>query len=144
MIKGEIHAVCASPERGTAKERISEGILVEGRGLSGDAHFGFYKRHVSLLALERIEALNEEAGIGAVPGSFAENITTRGVDLSAVPVGAEARLGSARIRITGRGKPEHGPGDYSFHGHAPLAREGLFAEVVESGHIAEGDEIVFG
>jgi MOSC domain-containing protein YiiM len=34
------------------------------------------------------------------------------------------------------------PGDYSFHGFALPAKEGIFAEVIESGHIAGGDTIV--
>jgi hypothetical protein len=40
-----------------------------------------------------------------------------------------------------RGKPEHGPGDYAFHGVALLAKEGIFAEVIESGYVGEADAV---
>jgi len=143
MIKGKVIAVCASPERGAGKHRVSEGVLIEGMGLSGDAHFGFRRRQVSLLSYERILAADADLDIDAAPGDFAENITTLGMNLSLVRLGSEAIIGTAKIRILERGKPEHGPGDYSFQGVALLAKEGLFAEVIESGCVAEGDDIVF-
>ncbi|HLA28821.1 MAG TPA: hypothetical protein VJZ49_13110 [Syntrophales bacterium] len=46
-----------------------------------------------------------------------------------------------KLRVVERGKPEHGPGDYSFHGVALLAKEGIFAEVIKSGYIVEADTI---
>ena len=35
---GKIRAVCISREKGTPKENVGSGMLVEGFGLEGDAH----------------------------------------------------------------------------------------------------------
>jgi predicted Fe-Mo cluster-binding NifX family protein len=77
----------------------------------------------------------------AYPVDIAENIMTTGIDSSAAIVGAQITIGAVKLRIVERGKPEHGPGDYSFYGVALLAEEGIFTEVIESGYIAEGDTI---
>ena len=50
-------------------------------------------------------------------------------------------IGTVKFRVMERGKPEYGPGDYSFLGFALLAKEGIFAEVIESGYLVEGDTI---
>jgi MOSC domain-containing protein YiiM len=133
--------ICSSTSRGTGKSMIKETILIAGHGLSGDAHAGPGRRQVSLLAWEDVLAANKNNGIHAGSGDFAENIMTKGFDLTTIPIGAELRMGGSEIRITEKGKPEHKPTDYSFKGIALLAKKGLFAEVIESGHIHQGDEI---
>jgi len=85
--------------------------------------------------------VNGEKNLAAGPGGFAENITTMGIDWSAATIGSLITIGAVQLRIVERGKPEHGPEDYSFHGVALLAKEGIFAEVIESGCIVEGDTI---
>jgi MOSC domain-containing protein YiiM len=37
----------------------------------------------------KVEQLNREQGLGAMPGSFAENLTTRGFDTSRLAVGRD-------------------------------------------------------
>jgi len=140
-LNGKIYAVCVGKKRSVPKERVKAGFIRAGHGLEGDAHAGPSRRQISLLAWERVVAVNGETNLGAVPGDFAENITTTGIDWSAVPVGSLIGIGTVEIRVVERGKPEHGPGDYSFHGLALLAKEGIFAEVIESGYIVEGDTI---
>ena len=141
MLAGKIMAICMSGTRGVKKSRVTDGILIAGHGLSGDAHAGPGRRQVSLLAFEDVVAINAQRGIGAGYGDFAENIITVGIDLEMIPVGARIHIGGAIIRITERGKPEHKPTDYNFKGIALLAQKGLFAEVVESGAIHDGDSI---
>ena len=140
-LNGKIYAVCVGEKRSVPKVRVKAGFIRAGHGLEGDAHAGSGRRQTSLLAWERVVAVNGETNLGAVPGDFAENITTTGIDWSAVTVGSLIEVGTVKLRIVERGKPEHGPGDYSFHGVALLAKEGIFAEVIESGYIAEGDTI---
>ena len=49
----EIVAVCRSERKGERKQDVGSGLLIEGRGLEGDAHAG-PGREVSLLALASI------------------------------------------------------------------------------------------
>ncbi|MBI4634522.1 MAG: MOSC domain-containing protein [Deltaproteobacteria bacterium] len=140
-MSGKVYAICVGKKRSIAKERVKAGFIRAGYGLDGDVHAGSGRRQIGLLALERIIAVNGENELNAVPGDFAENITTIGIDWSAATIGSLIGIGTVKLRIVERGKPEHGPGDYSFHGVALLAKEGIFAEVIESGYIVEGDAI---
>jgi MOSC domain-containing protein YiiM len=140
-MNGKVYAICMGEKRSVAKVRVKAGLIRAGHGLEGDAHAGPSRRQISLLALERIRAVNREMELTANPGDFAENITTLGIDWSVATVGSLITIGGAKLRIVERGKPEHGPGDYSFLGVALLAKEGIFAEVFESGYIVEGDTI---
>lgn len=136
---GRVHSINISAERGRAKTPTQSGLLLAGFGIEGDAHAGSGKRQISLLAIERIRGVNAEKKLEAGPGDFAENISTEGIDWAAVSVGAIIRTGAARLRVVGKGKPEHSPGDYSFRGMALLADEGVFAEVLDSGFVVAGD-----
>ena len=134
-------AVCSSERRSDAKRDIGEGELVEGHGLLGDAHAGQSAREVSLLALESIERANREHGISAIPGSFAENLTTQGLDLSSLQVGQRLRVGQALLEVVQIGKPPEEAPTYSFCGVSVLAREGVFCRVVEGGRVSRGDAV---
>ena len=100
-----IVAVCASQRRADPKVDLGAGELVAGYGLVGDAHAGVSEREISLLALESIAAANVEHGIAATPGSFAENLTTEGLDLLSLRVGDRLRVGEAELEVVQIGKP---------------------------------------
>jgi MOSC domain-containing protein YiiM len=138
---GRVHSINISAERGRAKTPVPSGLLLAGFGIEGDAHAGSGKRQISLLAVERIRGVNVKKNLEAGPGDFAENITTEGIVWAAVPVGAIIKAGAARLRVVGKSKPEHGPGDYTFRGTALLAEEGVFAEVLDGGFVVAGDVI---
>jgi MOSC domain-containing protein YiiM len=76
-MEGKVEAVCLGKMKGGPKQEHPEIRLTRGVGVIGDAHAGT-KQEVSLLAREDVEALCQETGIKAPPGSFAENIGTRG------------------------------------------------------------------
>ncbi|MEW6618886.1 MAG: MOSC domain-containing protein [bacterium] len=138
MTEGRVVGVCISKKRGVSKENVSSGILQKDYGLVGDAHAGTNKQ-VSLLTQEDIE----EADIPASPGNFAENITTRGIDLLALKIGGELQIGSALISITQFGKtPEEMCGhSFSYQGIALLPTKGVFAKVINGGEVEVGDKI---
>ena len=48
-MKGTVTAVCRAPAKGMQKSDVGEALLVKGKGMEGDAHFGFQDRQVSLL-----------------------------------------------------------------------------------------------
>ncbi|HOO55780.1 MAG TPA: MOSC domain-containing protein [bacterium] len=139
--KGRVLAVCASERRGTGKRSIGEGELIAGYGLKGDAHAGSGPRQLAIIEFEKVRAINREKQLNAEPGDFAENIATEGIEWDSVAVGTRAKVGDAEIKIIGRGKPEHGPGDYSFRGEALLAGIGIFAEITVGGSVKEGDSV---
>ena len=134
-------AVCRSQHRADPKMDVGEGKLRAGHGLVGDAHAGLTERQVSLLAIESIERANREHGIIAVPGSFAENLTTEGLDLGALKVGDRLRAGEAELVVVQLGKPSEAAHTYNYQGVSILPWEGVFCRVVRSGWVRRGDKI---
>jgi MOSC domain-containing protein YiiM len=123
------------------KVDVGQGELRQGHGLVGDSHAGLSQRQVSLLALESIERANRAQGIEAVPGSFAENLTTQGLDLLSLKVGDRLRVGEALLEVVQIGKPPEVAHNYHFQGVSVLPTEGVFCRVVEGGWVRRGDEI---
>lgn len=94
--------------------------LVEGLGVEGDAHQGATVKHRSRVArdptqpnLRQVHLIHHELldallarGFDVWPGRMGENVTTRGVDLLALPVGARLALGDAAVvEVTGLRNP---------------------------------------
>jgi len=142
MSRGEIIAVCTSPEKGGRKTDVGQGVLVEGFGLQGDGHGGDWHRQVSLLAEESIDKMRA-AGLDVGPGDFAENLTTRGLDLCGLPVGTRLRVGaSALLEITQIGKICHERcAIYYQAGDCVMPKEGIFAIVLNGGEVRRGDAV---
>jgi MOSC domain-containing protein YiiM len=124
---------------------VGEGDLLPGWGLVGDSHAGPARRdrwEISLLAWEIVEQLNREHGLDAVPGSFAENLTTRDMDTSSLQVGDRLRIGEqVTLEVEQLGKPPHIAHTYSFRGHSLLPTVGVFCRVIAGGTIHKGDSI---
>jgi MOSC domain-containing protein YiiM len=129
---------------GTGKEPVDEAMLVVDHGLSGDAHARDWHRQISLLAVESIRAMAaRHPGQGLGPGSFAENLTTEGLDLPGLPVGTRLRIGSAELEITQIGKKCHAKCQiHKQAGECIMPRQGIFARVLVGGAIQIGTEIV--
>ena len=136
----KVVGVCLSEDRGTVKRDVGTGYLRKGYGLVGDAHAGSDKQ-VSLLAMEDIQEVCAEKQIEAGPGDFAENITTSGIDLVSLPIGARLQLGGAVIRVTRIGKEKHLVHTYNYRGISILPSRGVFAGVEKSGEVKTGDSI---
>ena len=138
----EIIAVCTSPEKGQRKTNIGESMLIKDMGLENDAHAGFAHRQVSLLAEESISKMLEK-GLEVGPGDFAENLTTRGIDLANLPIGTRLQVGSnAVLRVSQIGKECHDRcAIYYQAGDCVMPREGIFAEVLHEGQVKVGDRI---
>jgi hypothetical protein len=89
--------------------------LVTGMGVDGDAHMGArvkHRYHVSKNPnapnFRQVHLMHEElfdelraGGFVLSPGVIGENVTTRGINLLALPTGAQLRLGAeAVIEVT--------------------------------------------
>jgi hypothetical protein len=108
-----------------SKHRFSKPVcdaitLLAGIGVDGDAHAGTTDQHrftkrwdptrpnlrqVHLIQSELFGELAER-GFSVGPGQLGENVTTRGIDLLALPAGARLHLGeNALIEVTGLRSP---------------------------------------
>jgi MOSC domain-containing protein YiiM len=130
-----ILSINVSQRTGEQKKPVARALLREGHGIVGDAHAGDWHRQVSLLADEDIETLRGK-GMQIGFGDFAENITTRGIDLGALPIGGRLRIGPALLEITQIGKECHtGCAIRRIAGDCVMPRKGVFARVIIGGEI---------
>ncbi len=139
----KIIAVSRSKQKGTTKTNISEGVLKENYGLADDAHASSdTHRQISLLAVESIDKIRS-LGFDLAPGDFAENLTTEGIDLLSIPVGARIRIGEGVIlELTQIGKKCHtGCAIYQQIGKCIMPKEGVFAKVIKGGLVKAGDMV---
>ncbi len=137
--EGTVVAVCRSASKGERKKDIEEALLIEEHGMEDDAHTGDWHRQVSLLALESIAKIREK-GLDVNPGDFAENITTTGINLIALPIGTRLQLGKYVIlEVTQLGKECHERcAIYYQAGDCVMPKEGIFARVIKGGIIKNG------
>ncbi len=141
MTKGTVRAVCISKKKGIRKRNVGRAELRPDWGIVGDAHAANWHRQVSLLAWESIEKMRA-LGLNVTEGSFAENITTEGLDLVGLPVGTRLRLGEALVEVTQIGKVCHDRcAIYHQAGDCVMPREGIFARVHRGGIVRVGDPI---
>ena len=139
--KGRVLAVCTSERKGTPKRDVGHSRLEVEWGLVGDAHAGPWHRQVSLLAWESIEKMRAK-GLNVRAGSFAENITTEGLELYTLPIGTRLRIGTALAEVTQIGKICHDRcAIYYQAGDCVMPREGIFVRILEAGEVKVGDEV---
>lgn len=138
---GTVVAVCTSKNKGERKTDVGRARALTGLGLEGDAHAGFKHRQISLLAIESIEKMRAK-GLDVNPGDFAENITTSGLDLPALPVGTRLKIGGVEAEVSQIGKECHNRcAIYYQAGDCVMPKEGIFVIVLTDGEIAVGDRI---
>lgn len=140
--------------------------LLEGLGVEGDAHAGATVQHrsrrrwnpelpnlrqVHLMHTELFDELAEQ-GFEIAPGDLGENVTTRGIDLLALPTGTRLTLGSqAVVEITGLRNPcvqidRFQPGllkqvlGHDVNGEL-VRKAGIMAVVLHGGPVAPADPI---
>jgi MOSC domain-containing protein YiiM len=119
-VHAEVVAVARDPRHRFSKDVVGQIRLLAGLGVEGDAHAGETVQHRSRLArtpgapnLRQVHLIAQELfdeltdrGFSIGPGLIGENVTTRGVDLLALPRGTRLRLGSeAVVEITGLRNP---------------------------------------
>lgn len=161
-----VTAVSSSATHTFSKPNREAIRLLAGRGVEGDAHAGPTVKHRSRLArapeepnLRQVHLIHAElhdeliaAGFTVAAGDMGENVTTRGIDLLGLPVGARLLLGdSAVVEITGLRNPcsqldGFQPGlmkavlGRDEHGRV-IRKAGVMAVVVSDGTVRAGDPI---
>lgn len=161
-----VTAVSRSPSHAFTKPRCDRIRLIAGEGVEGDAHRGVTVKHRSRVAkdptqpnLRQLHLLHAElhdelraAGFDVDAGTMGENVTTRGLDLLALPTGTRLRLGAeAVVEVTGLRNPcvqldRYQKGltaavlDRDAEGQL-VRKAGVMAVVLTGGEVAPGDEI---
>lgn len=161
-----ITAFCAHADHAFSKPVCESIVLLAGLGVQGDAHAGVTVKHRSRVAqdptqpnLRQVHFMMGELhddlvarGFRVGPGVMGENLTTRGLDLLALPVGARLRLGEvAVVEITGLRNPcvqlDHFQDglmkavlDRAADGSL-IRRSGIMGVVVTGGMVRAGDAI---
>ena len=161
-----VTAVHRSPTH-TMRKMLEPAIrLLTGLGVEGDAHAGITVKHRSRVAadptqpnLRQVHLIHSELhdqlhsrGFQVQAGEMGENITTRGLDLLALPVGTRLRFGpEAILEITGLRNPSLQldglePGlTKAVLGRDPagnlIRMAGIMGVVFSGGVVRAGDEI---
>lgn len=117
---GIVVAVSRSSAHTFSKETEESIRLVAGLGVEGDAHSGVTVQHRSRVArdptqpnLRQVHLIHAElhaelraSGFDVAAGRMGENVTTRGIDLLGLPIGARLLLGEAAVvEVTGLRNP---------------------------------------
>lgn len=144
LAKGKVKFLYINPGHRMEMKEVENAEFVAGRGMEGDRHFST-KEDVddNQILLMDVETLDD---LDIVSPAVRENVTTSGIDLYALPLGAQVRLGDdVLLRISRPCPPcsrmeEVRPGlRYELEG-----RRGLLATVVEGGSVTIGDPLCFG
>lgn len=119
-MSGTVRAVSSNAEYSFTKPNRERITLLAGIGVEDDVHAGETVKHRSRVArdpnqpnLRQVHLIHEELfaevaaeGFDVGPGQLGENVTTSGVDLLGLPVGALIRLGEdAVVQVTGLRNP---------------------------------------
>jgi len=117
---GTVVAVSRSPSHTLSKPNEAAIRLIAGLGVEDDAHQGATVKHRSRVArdatqpnLRQVHLIHAElhhelrkGGFDLAPGQMGENVTTSGIDLLGLPIGARLHLGKdAVVEVTGLRNP---------------------------------------
>lgn len=139
--QGKVVAVNISFQKGEKKTPAAVVELKTDFGIIDDAHAGNGHRQISLLAKESIDKMRA-LGLDVASGSFAENVTTQGIDLVSLPIGTHMEIGGALVEVTQIGKECHNRcAIYHQAGDCVMPKEGIFAKVLKGGTVRAGDVV---
>jgi len=165
MSQPVVRSVHLGPRHEFTKREVDEIHLVAGIGVEGDAHAGSTVQHRSRVKvdptqpnLRQVHLIQEELfgelaaeGFHVPAGSLGENITTSGIDLLGLPVGATLRMGDeALLAVTGLRNPCSQIEDFQAGLVSRLAmrvdgrvvrKSGIMAVVGEGGSVRAGGPI---
>jgi len=138
----QVDSVNISERKGIVKKPV-ETILLTREGIANDAHRGPWHRQVSMLGVESIQKFSRESERDYTFGDFAENITTRGMEIYKAGVFDHFKNHEVELEVTQIGKKCHGAGCsiYKEVGNCVMPKEGIFLRVKKEGYLRAGDEL---
>lgn len=136
----EVLAVNVSEKKGTVKEAVEE-ITLNEKGVLNDAHAGSWHRQVSMLAKESVAKFEQKANRKIAYGEFAENITTKGMELFHSKPFDRFISENIELEVTQIGKKCHGDNCAIFRevGNCVMPKEGIFVRVKKGGQLKAGE-----
>jgi MOSC domain-containing protein YiiM len=140
---GKIVSLNISSEKGESKTPVEEISVIIDHGFEGDAHARDWHRQISLLAIESIDTMRStDHSLKLNPGSFAENITTEGINLPKLPIGTRLISKEVELEVTQIGKKCHDKCNiFQTLGKCVMPKEGIFAKVITPGKLRINEEI---
>ncbi len=139
---GKVISINISEKKGVVKYPVDEAFFKINHGIIGDAHADNWHRQVSMLGIESFERMEISEGIDLPVGSFAENLTTQGIELFTLPIGTMFKIGETIQELTQIGKKCHtGCAISQLVGKCVMPKEGIFTKVIKEGIIKPGDAI---
>lgn len=143
MEKIIIKSVNISDKKGVVKLPVGQ-IELDENGIKYDAHAGKWHRQVSLLAEESIKKAESMANTKFPPGTFAENITTWGLELHKTNVFDRFCNDHIELVVTQIGKVCHSACEIGKKiGSCIMPLEGIFAKVTKNGMLKNGDVLEY-
>ena len=126
-----------APKKRAPMEELAEARVVEQSGFEGCAHARPNgKRQVLLVDVETLRAMELQ------PGIIRENITTEGLDVNALKVGEQLRVGEVELRVSAVCEPcELMEQIRSGLMMELVARRGMLCMVLRGGMVRRGDTI---
>lgn len=166
-MNAHVTSVSLSGTHNFSKSRAAQIRLLAGLGVEGDAHCGVTVKHRSRVArdptqpnLRQVHLIHSELfdelaaqGFAVAAGQIGENISTRHIDLLALPVGSLLHLGeTAVVELTGLRNPceqlnAHRTGLMAaVLGRTPdgqlVRKAGVMGVVITGGSVQAGDLIL--
>lgn len=165
-LRGTVKTVACSPEHSFSKATQQSVRLEPGIGIRGDAHSGATMlmpnkrggkdelpntRQVHLMTSELQDEFRAK-GFDIEPGAIGDNMTTAGVELLDLPLGAKLGVGaSVVLEVTGLRNPCRSLEarykgiskemlQHDEEGNA-VRRTGVFSVVLQGGEVCVGDEL---
>lgn len=143
MQKLEILSVNISRKKGIIKTPIEQ-ITINEMGIVGDAHAGRWHRQISLLAQESVDRAEEKANAKFPPGTFAENLTTRGIELAKTSILDRFISGKIELEVTQIGKKCHTNCAIGQQiGDCIMPAEGIFCRTIKGGIVKGGSQFQY-
>ncbi len=143
-MSGRIISINISKKKGMRKNSVNKVFIKDNYGIEGDAHASSeWHRQISLLSVESIKKM-QDLGLDVDSGDFAENITTKGLDLLSIPIGTKIILGNeVEVELSQIGKECHTRcAIYYQAGDCVMPNEGVFVKVLKGGILQTGDRII--
>ncbi len=143
-MEGKVLSVCISSEKGTKKKEVNSARLIPDWGIEGDAHADSGPRQVSFLSIEEINKMKRLIP-DLMPGDFAENIITPGIELDKVKIGDRIIIGRGIVlEVSQIGKECHsGCEIQKLTGNCIMPKKGIFAKVLRGGVVKKDDSLEF-
>ena len=140
-----VHAIHVAPGRGLPTRSVDSVEAEAGAGLVGDRYHGSRHRHVTVQALDELEAAATELGRPVDPALTRRNTT---LDRGPVPTrpGERLRIGEVELEVVRISAPCRLLDDWLGPGamKALHARGGTAFRLLTSGTIRVGDDVVGG